>query len=175
MHCTRRRGGPTAVLLAVLFASTACASVTAEQPGGETLPPSPSVHMTTSAPSGPPNPSPNVDPDIARIGKSVALEWCRSIPGLPVPEVTQFFPASSGTVPDLPLVAVRLKFPHQVMLPSGIPMGKSHGDEGADTLPLGQDVYSTVVPYYGTTAIVLVDPAAKRVYVVTPIGLSREP
>jgi hypothetical protein len=172
MRRTLRHLGAAAALIAVLAAGTACASRNAEMPGGDL--PSPTAHMTTFAPSGTPTPSRNVDLDTARLGKAVALEWCSTM-GLPRPAVTRFYPASSGTEPDVPLVAVRLTFPHQVTLPPGIPMGKSHGEEGAETLPLGEDVYSTVVPYYGTNVIVLVDPAAERVYVVTPIGLSREP
>jgi hypothetical protein len=132
--------------------------------------------MTTASPaSGVETFSAAVDPGTARTAKAIALDWCTSVPGLPRPEVIRFSPASSGTEPDLALIAVQLKFPRRVTLPPGIPLAKSHGDEGTQTLPLDDAVYMSDRPYYATTIVVLVDPAAHRLYVVTSVGLSSEP
>ena len=122
--------------------------------------------MTTSPPTGTPNLSPNVRPDVARQANAIAFEWVESIGGLPRPDVVWDAPADLKPVPEM--VAVKLSFPHQVTLPPGIPMYKSLGEEGS----LGSVVVTTTQPKYGTTAIVVVDLVAQCLHAVGYIGSS---
>ena len=151
--------------VAFLVAGTACASDV--RPGSSypsTTPPS--VHMTTYSPTGTPNLSPSVRPDLARAANAIALEWFANIGGLPMPDVVYDAPAALGPAPER--VAVKLKFPRQVTLPPGIPMVKSLGEEGSK----GSIIVKTTEPRYGTTAVVIVDIVTQRLRAVIYIGAS---
>jgi hypothetical protein len=159
----RAIAGAFAVFLAT---STACASNAA--PGSVPLPsPSrslPSGGMTTSSPTGTPAGtailSPSVRPDLAHRANAIALEWVHSI-GLPEPDIVWDMPADPGL-----MVAIKLKFPRQVVFPPGIPMNKSLGEEGSQ----GSTIVPTTEPKYGTTAFIVVDLAAQRLHAVVYIG-----
>ncbi|HZC52512.1 MAG TPA: hypothetical protein VE441_08455 [Mycobacterium sp.] len=108
-----------------------------------------------------PNLSPSVAPDLARQANAIVFEWVDSIGGLPEPDVVWDAPADPGQ-----MVAVKLRFPHEVTLPPGIPMLTSLGEEGSQ----GSVVVMTTEPKCGTTALVVVDLIAQRLHAVVYIG-----
>lgn len=168
----RRATGMT--LLLVPATVMACSSGDGAGPGGTTRPVPVGSAARTSSAASTPNLSATVNPADARSAKAIALDWCRGIPGLPRPTAVRFAPADSGTAPDLPLVAVWLRFARRVMLPPGIRVIKAR-DEGDPTPPLGQDVYTSDKPFYGRTVMVFVDLAARRVHAMSYMGLSHRP
>lgn len=161
------RQAVAAAFVVVLAAGTACGSGVAPGIGSsELVAPSarmsvPSGGMSTSLPTGTPNLSPSVPADVARRANAIAFEWVESIGGLPRPEVVWDAPADPSE-----MVAIKLRFPHQVTLPAGIPMVKSLGEEGSR----GSVVVTTTEPKSGTTALVVVDLVARRLHAVAYIG-----